>query len=73
MRLLQENDRTDVIRVAQALTQWFDSDPGSLAIPLDVQIQDGFVAEADGCVPGFITLNAAQGRVRIGWRTQKGI
>lgn len=67
IRPLRRNDWNAVIRVAQALPEWFDDDARQRAIPVDVRFQDGFVAEDDGKVLGFITLYVAEGRVNIGW------
>jgi GNAT superfamily N-acetyltransferase len=64
---LTRNDRAAVIRVAQALPEWFDDDARQRAIPMDLRFQEGFAAEEGGKVLGFITLYVAEGRVNIGW------
>ena len=67
IRPLTRNDWDAVIRVAQALPQWFDDDARQRAIPVDLRFQDGFIAEAGSEILGFITLYVAEGRVNIGW------
>lgn len=67
IRPLKRKDIEAVILVAQALPEWFDADARNRAIPIDLRFQDGFVAEEDGQILGFITLYIAEGRVNIGW------
>mgnify|MGYP006307124025 CR=1 FL=1 len=67
IRPLSNKDIEAVLKVAQALPEWFDEDARCRAIPLDCRYQDGFVAEERGRVVGFITLYVAEGRVNIGW------
>jgi GNAT superfamily N-acetyltransferase len=67
IRPLQPGDIEAVVQIAQALPEWFDADARGRAIPLDVKYQEGFVADADGRILGFITLYVAEGRVQIGW------
>lgn len=67
IRALTQKDIKAVLEVAQALPDWFDADSRSRAIPVDLRFQDGFVAEEDGRVLGFITLYVDEGRVNIGW------
>ena len=64
---LTKKDVEGVIRVVQALPEWFDADARSRAIPVDLRFQDGFVAEEGSQILGFITLYVAEGRVNIGW------
>lgn len=67
IRPLSAKNIEAVIRIAQALPEWFDADSRNRAIPIDLRFQDGFVAEEDGQVLGFITLYVAEGWVNIGW------
>jgi GNAT superfamily N-acetyltransferase len=67
IRPLRQKDHKAVIEVAQALPEWFDADSRQRAIPVDLGFQDGFVAEGEGLILGFITLYVAEGRVNIGW------
>jgi len=67
IRKLTSTDRDAVVEVAQALPEWFDEDARTRAIPVDLRFQDGFVAEEDGRILGFITLYVAEGRMNIGW------
>ena len=66
-RPLTPGDRADVLRIADALPEWFDEDARTRAIPADLLHQQGFVAVRDGRVVGFILLYAAEGRLNIGW------
>jgi GNAT superfamily N-acetyltransferase len=67
IRALVQSDMGNVLRVAQALPEWFDADARSRAIPLDLRFQDGYVAERGDRLVGFITLYVAEGRLQIGW------
>ena len=67
IRELLPEDVSAVIKIAQALPEWFDADARNRAIPIDLGFQDGFVAQQNDCVVGFITLFVAEGRVNIGW------
>jgi hypothetical protein len=67
IRPLSNQDIEAVANVAQALSEWFDENARSRAIPLDCRYQDGFVAEDKWLVLGFITLYVAEGQVNIGW------
>lgn len=64
---MQEQDHPDILAVAEALPEWFDSDARGRAIPADLRHQEGFVALLDGEIVGFITLFFAEGRLNIGW------
>lgn len=66
-RPIQEKDHAEILAVAEALSEWFDSDARGRAMPADLRHQDGFVALADGQVVGFITTFVAEGRLNIGW------
>lgn len=67
IRAYQQKDIPSMIDIARALPQWFDEDARQRAIPIDLRFQDGYVAEMDGELIGFITLYVAEGRVNIGW------
>ena len=67
IRLLTRQDWDAVIRIAQALPEWFDNDALQRAIPVDLRFQEGLVAEEGGEILGFITLYVDLGRVNIGW------
>lgn len=67
IRAYQQKDIPGMIDIARALPQWFDEDARQRAIPIDLRFQDGFVAEMDGELIGFITLYVAEGWVNIGW------
>lgn len=67
IRQLTQKDIEAVIQIAQALPDWFDANARQRAIPVDLRFQDGFVAEEDGQILGFMTLYVAEGRVNIGW------
>ena len=66
-RPIQEQDHADILAVAEALPEWFDSDARGRAMPADLRHQDGFVALSDGQIVGFITTFVAEGRLNIGW------
>ena len=66
-RPIQEQDHRDILAVAEALPEWFDSDARGRAIPADLRHQPGFVALSKGRIVGFITLFFAEGRLNIGW------
>lgn len=66
-RAIQEKDHRDILAVAEALPEWFDSDARGRAIPADLRHQHGFVALSEGKIVGFITLFFAEGRLNIGW------
>lgn len=65
-------DLAQVVRIAEALPEWFDDDARTRAIPIDLRFQEVFVCEdfgssADNAILGFIALFIAEGRVNIGW------
>jgi len=55
-RVIEEQDRREILAVAEALPEWFDSDARGRAIPTDLWHQHGFVALSEGEIVGFITL-----------------
>jgi GNAT superfamily N-acetyltransferase len=66
-RQIREEDYQGIVRVADALPDWFDSDARERSIPIDLKHHDGFIAVADGKIVGFITLFVAEGRLHISW------
>jgi len=66
-RRIQEEDYSGILRVVEALPDWFDSDARNRSIPIDLKHQDGFIALFNGEIVGFITLFVAEGRLHIGW------
>ena len=64
---MAEEHLEQVIKIIEALPEWFDIDARTRAIPIDLQFQEVYVAEDDGQIVGFITLYVAEGRVNIGW------
>lgn len=67
IRPLIESDHAAVNKVVAGLPDWFDEHARTMAIPIDIQYQTGFVAERQGTVVGFITLYVAEGKLNIGW------
>ena len=60
-------DHSSVLALVAALPEWFDEHARTKAIPVDLSYQQGFVAESDEKIVGFITLYVAEGRLNIGW------
>ncbi|MBN1436937.1 MAG: GNAT family N-acetyltransferase [Sedimentisphaerales bacterium] len=67
IRELQSEDIEDILEIADELSEWFDDDARTRAIPIDVRYQKGYAALVEKNVVGFITLFVAEGRVNIGW------
>jgi GNAT superfamily N-acetyltransferase len=67
IRRLVESDYVGVDAVIAGLPEWFDERARTTSIPIDIQHQQGFVADRQGKVVGFITLYVAEGRLNIGW------
>ena len=67
IRPIEKRDHAACVAVTETLPRWFTPDARERAIPTDLRHQDGFLAESDGCVVGFITLYVAEGRLNIGW------
>jgi predicted N-acetyltransferase YhbS len=66
IRPLIETHFSAVEEIAAGLSEWFDERARTIAIPIDIRHQLGFVAEHQGKVVGFITLYVAEGRLNIG-------
>lgn len=66
-RPIAAKDYEAVLNLVAGLPEWFDEDARTRSIPTDLKHQDGFVAESDGRVVGFITLFVAGARLNIGW------
>lgn len=62
-----EADYQGILDVVASLPEWFAGDPVDRAIPIDIRFNDGFVAEHDGAVVGFVTIHVGEGRLNIGW------
>jgi GNAT superfamily N-acetyltransferase len=67
IRPLGERDYADVAAVVASLPEWFDERAKTTSIPIDIRHQQGFVAERQEKVLGFITMYVAEGRLNIGW------
>jgi GNAT superfamily N-acetyltransferase len=67
IRPLTASDHSGVDTVVATLPEWFDERARTRSIPIDIRHQQGFVAERQGKVVGFITLYVAEGRLNIGW------
>ncbi|HTX78115.1 MAG TPA: GNAT family N-acetyltransferase [Longilinea sp.] len=67
VRPMLGSDHAAVMGLVAGLSDWFDADARTRAIPLDLKYQRGIVAEKDGQVAGFVTLFVAEGRLNIGW------
>ena len=67
IRSIQPQDHAACVAVVKTLTGWFSPDAQDRAVPADLKYQQGFLAESDGRVVGFITLFVAEGRLNIGW------
>jgi GNAT superfamily N-acetyltransferase len=67
IRPLCEPDYADVAAVVASLPEWFDERARTTSIPIDIRHQQGFVAERQRKVLGFVTLYVAEGRLNIGW------
>ncbi len=66
VRPLTSADHAAVLTVARALPAWF-TERGVRHIDVDLGFQEGFVAEAEGQVVGFVSLYVAEGVGHIGW------
>jgi GNAT superfamily N-acetyltransferase len=73
IRTFEKKDYKKILSIVEKLkvvddkTGWFDEDARKRAIPTDIKIQSGFVAEEDEKVLGFITYFSEYGRPKIGW------
>ena len=68
IRKSTEKDFKGMMKIAKMLhPKWFDKDAINRVIPLDLKIQNGFVAEEKGKILGFITYFSNEGEVKIGW------
>jgi GNAT superfamily N-acetyltransferase len=67
IRPILDTDHSAILDLATDLSEWFDADARTRAIPIDLHHQQGFVAEEGGYIVGFITLFVAEGRLNIGW------
>lgn len=61
------NDHKAILKIASVLTDWFDKDALSRAIPADLNFHRTLVAEIDDEVVGFVTYTSHEGNVFIGW------
>ena len=73
IREMREEDFTTIIEIAKQLritdgkTGWFNEDSIKNLIPIDINLQKGFIAEEDGKTIGFVTFTSCNGKPRIGW------
>jgi len=79
IRPISTEDHQAIMNIVNELPEWFDGRARNHSIPIDLKHQDGFVAESDGRIVGFVTLFVSEGRMNIGWfgvertRRRKGI
>lgn len=67
VRSIEPQDHAACVAVVKTLTDWFTPDAQDRAVPADLKYQQGFLAESEGRVLGFVTLFVAEGRLNIGW------
>lgn len=67
IRQILETDHSSIFEMVADLSEWFDADARKRSIPIDLNHQQGFVAEERDQIVGFITLFVAEGRLDIGW------
>ncbi len=61
------NDHKSILKIASILTDWFDQDAITRAIPADLNLHKTIVAEINNEVVGFVTYTSHEGNVFIGW------
>ncbi|MFI5201684.1 MAG: GNAT family N-acetyltransferase [Candidatus Kapaibacterium sp.] len=66
IREIETQDFEGVQSLADSLEGWF-SPEGQEMISRDIHFQNGFVAEQDGRIVGFILFYSDQGIAHIGW------
>jgi N-acetylglutamate synthase-like GNAT family acetyltransferase len=64
--MIEPRDYAAVNVLSESLHEWFDEN-GRRMIPIDMQFQQGIVAEIDGDIAGFLLYYANQGIAWIGW------
>ena len=79
IRPISIDDHQAIMVLVTELPEWFEERTRNHSISIDLKHQDGFVAEIDGTIVGFVTLFVSEGRLNIGWlgvkrtRHRKGI
>lgn len=61
------SDNKAIINIASVLTDWFDHDAISRAIPVDLNFHKTLIAEIENEIVGFVTYTSHEGNVFIGW------
>ncbi len=61
------NDHEVIIKIASILTDWFDKDAITRAIPADLHFHKILIAEINDEIVGFVTYTSHEGNVFIGW------
>ncbi|MGA2666481.1 MAG: GNAT family N-acetyltransferase [Patescibacteria group bacterium] len=67
IRKLGQRDRPEIIKIAKNLHDWFDNYALTFEIPNDLNFHQGYVAECDGKIVGFLTYSSFEGEVFISW------
>lgn len=62
------NDIDGMMKVAGSLHPlWFDKVAINESMPIDLNVQKGYVAEDKGTIIGFVTYTSDNGNVKISW------
>jgi len=66
IRAKSGGDGDGIAAVAGSLPEWF-TESARRDIPVDAHFQDGFVAEQDGAIVGFVLCDVRDGVGRVSW------
>lgn len=68
IRKIEEGDYSSIIKIGESLhPDWFDKHAIKRAIPLDIKIHLGLLAEIEDQIVGFITYSSEDGEINITW------
>lgn len=67
IRTMKPAECAEMLNVADELSDWFDDDARTRALPIDLRHQRVLVAVFHRELAGFVTLFVHEGRLNIGW------
>ncbi len=67
IRRMQSEEEQTILGLVAGLSDWFDKDARTRAIPVDIKHHTTFVADNSGDIVGFISLHVFGGRLNISW------
>lgn len=67
IREIRKEDYSKIISLVEKLPEWFTEEAREKQIPLALETHEGYVAEENDKILGFITMDSHYGEAKIGW------